>query len=301
MRHSRTGIRRTSGPAGVNAAAPNRNRGSDTLVPRAAIIYMYTLNMPVKPSLLIEFLGLPGSGKTTLARRVVPILQADRIPARLVDPEAETRHIRPSTGLHRLISVARLMKPTGTAILSEPNFALRLTTAIFRSNQPSIRDSLKVLNNWFRVRTALLRSSPAPGVHLFDQGLFQAWWAVEFRARNPTEIASYFHRSSQILPDMLIILRASHATIQRRLDARPAEISRLEKQMKTDPSAIPKAVSAFEVVSAGLNGRSSTQGALRILELDATRDDSLEANTQQVVTAIRKCWKTKVQSSIRAT
>lgn len=271
---------------------------SGTLVQRGARSYRYNHFMQDNSSLLVEFVGLPGSGKTTLARRVASTLQAYRIPVRLVDPENEIRH-GPSTGLHRWINEVRLMKPTATAILNEPDFTLRLTKAIFRSNQPTIRDSLKVLNNWLRVKTAMIRSCSAPGVLLFDQGLFQAWWAVEFRARNRSETTSYVLRTSQILPDILIVLRTSPGTIQRRLQARPGEISRLERQMKTDPSAISKAVSAFEVVCAGLNGRSRGPGALRILELDATGDDSLDSNTQQLVTEIRKSWRTRVQSSTR--
>jgi AAA domain len=121
----------------------------------------------------VEFFGLPGSGKTTIARDVHAIL-ARSAPGFIYAPQV----LRDEAGtVARVAAKLRL-------ILSDSvrnGFVNESVRCAFALRQPSLQDRLRAA---FRVATVVsLYDSPALRQHgaVVDQGLLQALWSVRLR------------------------------------------------------------------------------------------------------------------------
>lgn len=130
----------------------------------------------LKPDFCVEFFGLPGSGKTTIAREVFAML-ARRYPELIYAP----RLLRDEAGtVVRTAAKLRL-------IVHEIARGGTWTEAIGRTiaiRQPHRRDSLRAA---FTVATVGSLYANFQRRHLgavLDQGLLQALWSVQLRARD---------------------------------------------------------------------------------------------------------------------
>lgn len=169
----------------------------------------------------IEFFGLPGVGKTTLASALVDAIgvaggRASLATAR-VGPE-ETAVLRYLTKAGKV----------GVATMRHPLASLHLLRATAGSAQESLG---QVLKRWadFMVAQAILSSSRRSQSAVLDQGVFQAVWSMGLRG----DISGPLERLTEsqgvwILPDLLIVVDAPVTEVIDRLRARPSRHSRVQ-------------------------------------------------------------------------
>src|SRR5207302_3894553 len=121
--------------------------------------------------LLVEFVGLPGAGKTTLARAV-----ADRLVRRGLAVK-NVGSLYPDTSWRvRARKMARGLRET----LSRPQSAYRSGLAVLASGQRSLVDAAKALHNWLFVCGVMEDNGPEGHVVLLDEGVFPAHCSIGY-------------------------------------------------------------------------------------------------------------------------
>ena len=211
------------------------------------------MSMGSAAGLVVEFVGLPGAGKSALSHQVAVLLRAEG----LIVSE-------PTYRLDRVGTASRIFAKVGYGIggaIAAPLTAARWMRTFLAMRQRSLTDTCRVALNWFFLSGLTRRLARCPGVHLMDQGIFQGLWSAGYAARDGVPRGDEIVTAVlKVLPPrvLVIVVETSPATLQLRLQARRDGNSRLERDLTTATSAgwLAGALAAF----------SSLQGVLELLE-----------------------------------
>ena len=168
---------------------------------------------------VIEFCGLPGSGKSTMARQVVAELRIRGGPA--TDVMAP---LGPDAG--RADRIRRKAGAIAAGCL-EPGGVRLVRGVAFRSHQLDRRDQLARPANLLVVRHALRRARRRAGISVLDQGPLQEWWSAALRA-DADRVLDLARRDIGDSPDLLVRVETPIPMLVERLEARGPRQSRLE-------------------------------------------------------------------------
>src|SRR5690349_3960628 len=121
-------------------------------------------------SMVIEFIGLPGAGKTTLCGQVAEILSKHDIAVR------QTSYAL----AHRASKIGRTFTKIcyflGALVINYKHTMLS-AAAIILTRQKSSIDYIKTTFNWIIASFFVRRNRSTLEVILMDQGIFQALWS----------------------------------------------------------------------------------------------------------------------------
>ena len=174
------------------------------------------------PELCIEFFGLPGSGKSTIAREVHAALSRNHpevIFAPTLLSDTAKAPIRVATKLGLILSE-----------IARNRDILDLARKTFATRQPRLRDRLRAV---FTVATVASLYANLRRRHLgavLDQGLLQAIWSIQLRlpitansalVRDMIKSAAYAKR-------IYVSVEAPAEVCAERLDARVSKHSRMQ-------------------------------------------------------------------------
>ena len=168
---------------------------------------------------VVEFCGLPGAGKSTLARAVVARLRLRGVATTDVMAQLGPDADRGARLGRKVVAIGRAMVEPGSVTL-----AARVALA---SEQLDARDRIARPANLLVVRHAVRRGHRRPGVHVLDQGPVQEWWSAALRA-NPDRVREFAVRDPSEGCDLLVRVDAPLDLLVERLGARNARQSRLE-------------------------------------------------------------------------
>lgn len=165
----------------------------------------------------IELLGLPGSGKTTLAGAVgqrfarAHISRADALADDL-------------PAIHRHLRRALYVLP---CLIAHPRLIWGVFQRVRASRQGSAHALLKTCWNFWTV-IGLTLSTRSQGKPLFsDQGVVQAIWSVALSAREDVGDWWEFLARYEVLPGILVVVYCPAEITSKRLGARAVGTSRL--------------------------------------------------------------------------
>lgn len=197
---------------------------------------------------LVEFAGLPGSGKTVVSQALAALLAARGVCV-----------TTPSYKLdHRAALLGRLGRKLSYAVagaLRQPGCAMRCIGAVARSRQRTLGTLVSVSTNWLYLTESQRHRDTEPGVHIYDQGLLQALWSLSFEAAAlDAAWPAFVALLEETLPRhlLVVILEADPALVGGRLQRRADGASRLDRDVSRrglQPS-LERAVAVFDRVAA---------------------------------------------------
>lgn len=159
--------------------------------------------------LLIEVLGMPASGKTTLLKR----FQKEDPTVFDVNAALPQNHLLRQ--LYKLSCTIRQFFLNPASFLAD-------TKRIAASRQRTINDFLSVYANWFLIQQMYhdrMRSLESSKI-MFDQGLFQSLWSIIFSAGAALDIKGLL--LNKYMPHIIFILEESDAILTERAQVRNA-------------------------------------------------------------------------------
>jgi hypothetical protein len=176
----------------------------------------------VKPGFVVELFGLPGSGKSSLARELLRMSADTGLPMNL--PVACVGPAVPSLPRRarklRLAAGQMVQRPV-------PSFITMRTILMFQRPRT---EGLGRCMQWAMTQRLLTSAGGSPGVHLFDEGLLQALWSVGLRGDVTPTLRVLERRSGRdAMPDLVVVLHARVDEIEDRLAARRSRHSRLQR------------------------------------------------------------------------
>jgi thymidylate kinase len=185
--------------------------------------------------MIVEFLGLPGAGKSTLSQ-----LAAEALAERGIAVECANRMLASGVGPTR-----RWLRKSGCVIdglVCAPHDLGNAIRSVNRTRQRSLSELLHTTFNWLLVTALVRRAARSPKVVLLDQGVAQALWSIGLSAQGEAW-QDIMRRAASLAPapDMIVLVNADPSNIASRLAARPRNRSRLTVTRAADPALLARA------------------------------------------------------------
>ena len=170
----------------------------------------------------IEFLGLPGSGKSMMSHAAAGTLR--RFGLTVAEPTWMADHTL--TPARRYLHKSRR---AAEEVLRRPGAAARAFALVTRSRQRRAAEALWVTTNWLFIASLLERPPLGPAVQFLDEGVYQALWSVCFEAEvdDPGTLIAALARGVRC-PDAVVIVEVGHAEVRKRLARRVGGMSRMD-------------------------------------------------------------------------
>jgi len=168
---------------------------------------------------IVEFCGLPGAGKSTVARGLVASLRLQGVPTTEV-----MAPIGPTAP--RAVRIRRKSTVIARGLVSRGGFEIATNVGL-RSGQASARDRVARPANLLVVRDAVRRARARVGVHVLDQGPIQEWWSAALRA-DEDRVLRWAAADPAPRADLVVRVDAPLDVLIARLRRRDARQSRLE-------------------------------------------------------------------------
>ena len=176
---------------------------------------------------VVELCGLPGSGKTTLARTLVEVLRVAGVEASVLDTPI-------SAAVGRSARAARRLGLASTAAVRRPLQSAR-AAVWFASGHQSPADAAAAYVQWLAVQRLVDRADPAASVRLLEEGAVQTLWTALLRADGSSSGSSAWGllpRSAR--SDVVVLVDVPLETASARLARRRSRHSRTQL---LDPAA----------------------------------------------------------------
>ena len=253
---------------------------------------------PAGRALAVEFLGLPGVGKSAVSSKTAAHLSRRGFVVRelvlaLSDRSAMGPRLRGYAGKSLLIA---------RELLTHPRDSFRAIRAICSTGQPSLSVLLMVVANWL-MQGSLLRSSRSiPAVDLFEEGIFQALWSVGLQGR-PGAVryigATLIHVLS--MPDVVVVVEADLEAVVNRLQKRHGGESRVDRWGRDDRQAFAHASSIMHEVLEALRRVDDHGGRSRVIRVDNRSDADPDVAARLLAHQLETLWLSEARpAGIRA-
>jgi thymidylate kinase len=172
-------------------------------------------------SLLVEFCGLPGAGKSHVSAALMNQLRRRGIPARAGDAWISPR-------VPAIRRIPRKLRAATRQAFDDPTGAARAGLAVARAER-SAGDVVCRSLQWFVTQHVLGRAAGRAGVHVFQEGVVQALWSIGVRG-DPDGLLAVLEAGATpwIRPDVLVVVSAPIEVAAARLGERGSSHSRTQ-------------------------------------------------------------------------
>jgi thymidylate kinase len=176
---------------------------------------------------VIEFLGVPGVGKTTLARRLAAELCSHGCRAAFIGMDSPAE-------LGRRAKLLRHLGQIAPYLIAEPRQASRSLALLRHFPQPGLAESLSRLRYWLRTVALARHGARTAEAAILDQGYFQGLfsWALPCRDFDPAVLPAVLEVIPR--PELLVVLTASPEVVRARLRGRNAMHRKIDRCLRGD-------------------------------------------------------------------
>jgi hypothetical protein len=221
--------------------------------------------------MLIEFFGLPGSGKSTVSRLVAERLINEGIAVDETTYDIDHR-------CRRAVQLARKASGLIHYVATRPQRALRESKQIMATGQKGRHRLAKLAANWMFIASIEARRRRPHSLTLLDQGLAQAIWSIGYAASEPDwlDVLLAGGQLDGLMPDAVVWIHADHCAVSERLGTRQGGASLLDSR-RVDDEMLARA----EAISVSIMIKLRSKGA-RLLEVYNNKPDDLHDAASKV-------------------
>jgi len=170
---------------------------------------------------IIELCGVPGAGKSSIARELVAELRGLGRDASLPLEDVSPRR-------RRSYRVGRKVGRAAMEVTRHPWTSVGAVRAVVRSGQPTQRDVAVRSLNWLVLRAAMRRARASVGFHVIDQGIIQELCSLGFCGDAQAAIDVADPGVGLLAPDVILVVDVDLELADQRLGSRPGRESRVE-------------------------------------------------------------------------
>jgi thymidylate kinase len=238
-----------------------------------------------RDALLVEFVGLPGAGKSALSRRLAEVLQAQGLA--VDEPSRALAHGsgRGARALRKLLRVA-------LESLARPLASARAARAIAASGQAPTAGAAHLWFNWLLVSSLARRARRRAGVHLLDEGPCQGAWSVALEGDPEAARALLSGLPAEARPDLLVVVEAPAPVVAARIRARSERDSRLDRRLDAEPELLQRAERTLIGIRSALESAARPGGAQDVFVLANVQASDLDrgagALAERILAALRR-------------
>jgi hypothetical protein len=171
--------------------------------------------------IVVEFAGLPGSGKTTLAAHTRTALVARGMPCSIVDAGMSAA-VAPARRAARRVAWA------AAELAHHPRRGVAAVRGVRATEPSSARDGVAGTVQWLAVQRLVTRPGRGQGVQLMEEGPLQTLWTLGLRSGEDVLTTALPDLAEEARPDLLVVVDAPDELLSARLGARGSVHSRTQ-------------------------------------------------------------------------
>ncbi len=230
-------------------------------------------------NLSVEFLAIPGAGKSAVSSRVVLILGERGFAVDDLSYRLAAEHRRWIRFLRKSVHLVK-------EVALHPSATIRAIRAIAAIRHPSLRVLGKMIFNWLLV-SALARRGQSPGIHLYDQGIFQSFWSIGLEG-GPDAVGEAAARlwGSVPSPDLVVVIEADLPAIFHRLNLRNERKSRVDRVYELQPQVLERCARILESTTKTLEAIRARDTSIGTVVLRCEDGDSLDRESRRLASLI---------------
>ena len=224
-------------------------------------------------SFSIEFVGLPGVGKSTLSNQVSEALVNENF--QVTEP---IRSIDDRSTPHRVLSKIRFV---AEHFVRRPRTSFRTSHTLIQTDQDSVSDFVRVAFNLHYVAGVIVHARSGTGVTLFDQGPYQGVWSIGLRSTIDWDLLldRFTRFLAQTAPDLIVFVEADTDTIVDRLHSREDGNTRFDP----DTLSFERGIEGYRSLKTRVRSRSESPRSI-VIQNETHAD--LNAAVERIVASL---------------